>query len=86
MRVQGCRSRCPGTTVSWRQRVRSQGRGTSEIAAAMNAVNPRFIPRNHRIEQASEGKDEDRYGHKLPALAPGKTGYKEKSLDGIQVV
>jgi uncharacterized protein YdiU (UPF0061 family) len=38
--------------VEWRQRVRSQGRGTSEIAAAMNAVNPRFIPRNHRIEQA----------------------------------
>ncbi|MEE4163548.1 MAG: YdiU family protein [Woeseiaceae bacterium] len=38
--------------MEWRQRVRSQGRAPDEVAAAMNAVNPRFIPRNHRIEQA----------------------------------
>ena len=36
----------------WRRRILSQGRAPEEIAAAMNAVNPIFIPRNHRIEQA----------------------------------
>ena len=36
----------------WRRRVLSQGRAPDEIAGAMNAVNPLFIPRNHRIEQA----------------------------------
>jgi uncharacterized protein YdiU (UPF0061 family) len=38
--------------LEWRQRVRNQGRAPGEVAAAMNAVNPRFVPRNHRIEQA----------------------------------
>ena len=36
----------------WRQRVTAGGRAPAEIAAAMNAVNPLYIPRNHRIEQA----------------------------------
>jgi uncharacterized protein YdiU (UPF0061 family) len=37
---------------NWRQRIVGRGRTRDEIAAAMNAVNPLFIPRNHRIEQA----------------------------------
>ena len=36
----------------WRQRVLRQDATRSQVAAAMNAVNPLFIPRNHRIEEA----------------------------------
>jgi uncharacterized protein YdiU (UPF0061 family) len=37
--------------VQWRRRV-LDGREPGDIVASMNAVNPLFIPRNHRIEQA----------------------------------
>ena len=36
----------------WRQRVLNQNVDPAQIAATMNAVNPLFIPRNHRIEEA----------------------------------
>jgi uncharacterized protein YdiU (UPF0061 family) len=36
----------------WRQRVLGQGRSPDAVARAMNTVNPLFIPRNHRIEEA----------------------------------
>jgi uncharacterized protein YdiU (UPF0061 family) len=36
----------------WRQRVLAQDCAPEEITADMHAVNPLFIPRNHRIEQA----------------------------------
>jgi len=36
----------------WRKRVLGQGRAPAEVSQAMNAVNPLYIPRNHRIEQA----------------------------------
>ena len=38
--------------TKWRRRVGSQGRTPAEISAFMNSVNPLFIPRNHRVEQA----------------------------------
>ncbi len=36
----------------WRRRVGSQATESVEALAVMNSVNPIFIPRNHRIEQA----------------------------------
>jgi uncharacterized protein YdiU (UPF0061 family) len=36
----------------WRRRVLRPNRTPAEISTSMNAVNPLFIPRNHRIEQA----------------------------------
>jgi uncharacterized protein YdiU (UPF0061 family) len=36
----------------WRQRVENQATDSAEVVALMNSVNPLFIPRNHRIEQA----------------------------------
>ena len=36
----------------WRERVTNQGKTADEVAALMNSVNPLFIPRNHRVEQA----------------------------------
>ena len=36
----------------WRQRIESQGKTAAEVAELMNSVNPLFIPRNHRVEQA----------------------------------
>ena len=46
--------------AKWRQRTSNQGRAAAEISARMNSVNPLFIPRNHRVEQAiSEAVDDD---------------------------
>ena len=36
----------------WRQRIGQQEMAPAEIATLMNSVNPLFIPRNHRVEQA----------------------------------
>ncbi len=36
----------------WRRRVADQGKTPAEISALMDSVNPLFIPRNHRVEQA----------------------------------
>ena len=38
--------------LRWNERVLKQGRSAQEISGAMDAVNPAFIPRNHRVEQA----------------------------------
>ena len=38
--------------VRWRSRLAVDGREPSARAKAMRAVNPAFIPRNHRVEQA----------------------------------
>jgi len=38
----------------WRARLASEARGDAERRAALRAVNPAFIPRNHRVEQAIE--------------------------------
>ncbi len=38
--------------LRWNEHVLKQGRSALEISQAMNAVNPAFIPRNHRVEQA----------------------------------
>jgi uncharacterized protein YdiU (UPF0061 family) len=38
--------------LRWRQRVGNQATQCAEVVALMNSVNPLFIPRNHRIEQA----------------------------------
>jgi uncharacterized protein YdiU (UPF0061 family) len=36
----------------WRARLAEEGRAPAEIVAAMRAVNPAFIPRNHLVEEA----------------------------------
>lgn len=38
--------------IEWRDRVLGNGIDPEAVAASMNAVNPLYIPRNHRIEQA----------------------------------
>ena len=38
--------------MRWRQRIGNQGKQPAEIASLMNSVNPLFIMRNHRVEQA----------------------------------
>ncbi|MEM8547246.1 MAG: YdiU family protein [Pseudomonadota bacterium] len=46
----------------WRARVHRQGKSTDEIVSSMNAVNPVFIPRNHRVEQAITAALDGDYG------------------------
>jgi len=36
--------------IRWRQRVADEPQSAAERQAAMRAVNPAFIPRNHRVE------------------------------------
>ena len=48
--------------MRWRDRIRSQGIPASEIADAMNAVNPVLIPRNHRVEEVIEHAVNGDYG------------------------
>ncbi len=38
--------------AGWRSRLADEGREPAAAAAAMNAVNPAVIPRNHRVEEA----------------------------------
>ena len=38
--------------ITWRERVAGEGQSAADRAAAMRAVNPAVIPRNHRIEEA----------------------------------
>jgi uncharacterized protein YdiU (UPF0061 family) len=38
--------------LRWRKRIGEQKIESTEILALMNSVNPLFIPRNHRVEQA----------------------------------
>ena len=45
----------------WKKRVLSQSSTPEKMAAAMNGVNPLFIPRNHRVEQAIEEAVEGRF-------------------------
>ncbi|AWN38267.1 protein adenylyltransferase SelO [Methylobacterium radiodurans] len=40
--------------LRWRERLGRDARGPGETAAAMRAVNPAFIPRNHRVEAVIE--------------------------------
>ena len=42
----------------WRIRLRGERLGPPEIAAFMRTVNPAFIPRNHRIQEAIEAVEE----------------------------
>ncbi|MAT03620.1 MAG: hypothetical protein CL424_01035 [Acidimicrobiaceae bacterium] len=36
----------------WRERLTAEARDTSEVVAAMDAVNPVYVPRNHLVEEA----------------------------------
>ena len=40
--------------MRWRERIRAQGVTKDEVVRAMKAVNPLFIPRNHRVEEVIE--------------------------------
>lgn len=47
----------------WRARLTAVGADLAERRVAMHAVNPRFIPRNHRVEQAIRAaEDHDDFG------------------------
>jgi uncharacterized protein YdiU (UPF0061 family) len=49
--------------VRWRQRLREEPQSGAERQAAMHAVNPAFIPRNHRVEAViSAAVANDDYG------------------------
>ena len=38
----------------WKERVSQESISDEKIASSMNAVNPLYIPRNHKVEEALE--------------------------------
>ncbi len=48
-----------GWASRWAQRLRDEGRDPSEVSAAMDAVNPIYIPRNHLVEEALAAASDD---------------------------
>ncbi|PIO96920.1 protein adenylyltransferase SelO [Pleomorphomonas carboxyditropha] len=58
--------------TSWRQRLAAGSRSAGEAAAAMRAVNPAIIPRNHQVEKALDaiidGSDGSAYIRLLQAV------------------
>jgi len=46
-------------TARWRKRLAEEGTPADSAVARMNSVNPLFIPRNHRIEEAIRSAVED---------------------------
>ncbi len=49
--------------VKWRQRLAAENASPAERAAAMKSVNPAFIPRNHRIQQAIDAAQSGDFTH-----------------------
>jgi uncharacterized protein YdiU (UPF0061 family) len=47
--------------VRWRQRLADEPQSPAERQAAMRAVNPAFIPRNHRVEAVIAAAVNDDY-------------------------
>ena len=56
------RSAFDGWAVRWRTRLSSQTRDPQSIAAAMDRVNPVYIPRNHQVEAALAAATADDLG------------------------
>ncbi|MEZ2128971.1 MULTISPECIES: YdiU family protein [unclassified Sinorhizobium] len=50
---------CQPWLLRWRERISRDGQSVAARAKAMRQVNPAFIPRNHRIEQAITAAVED---------------------------
>ncbi len=46
----------------WRNRVATEGRSPGATRSAMHAVNPLYIPRNHRVEEAIQGAYANEFG------------------------
>ena len=71
--------------VKWRERLTSEARSEQERQAAMQAVNPVYIPRNHQIEaviRAAEDRNDFSLFHELHEVLqnpyrqqPGKESY-----------
>lgn len=50
---------CSTWLTQWRERLSRDPQTATERAIAMRSVNPAFIPRNHRVEQAIEAAVEN---------------------------
>jgi len=47
--------------VRWRQRLEREGRSAEKVKGGMDAVNPFYIPRNHKVEEALEAAETGDY-------------------------
>ncbi|MBN8182709.1 protein adenylyltransferase SelO [Roseibium aggregatum] len=63
----------------WRQRLESEGRAPAETRAAMNLVNPLYVPRNHKVEAALQSAETGEYLLLNELLDVLKAPYEERS-------
>ena len=47
--------------IKWRERLSREGQSEQERSAMMRAINPKFIPRNHRVEAAIAAAEQGRF-------------------------
>ncbi|MCK7611168.1 protein adenylyltransferase SelO [Roseibium sediminicola] len=81
-----------GWLVRWRQRLEREGRANEDVKSGMDAVNPLYIPRNHKVEetlQAAETGDYAPVKALLEVLSspfeeqPGRELYAEPAPDSF---
>lgn len=81
-----------GWLARWRQRLEHEARPAEEIKRGMNAVNPIYIPRNHKVEEALEAAETGDYDPVKALLEvlsspfveqPGREAYAQPAPDSF---
>jgi uncharacterized protein YdiU (UPF0061 family) len=65
--------------IRWEQRRSSEGRPAEEISRGMNRVNPIYIPRNHKVEEALDASEAGDYHLVEELLDVLKDPYEERA-------
>ncbi|MEC9403358.1 MAG: protein adenylyltransferase SelO family protein, partial [Pseudomonadota bacterium] len=68
-----------GWLKRWMQRLESEGRAPADTRTAMNLVNPLYIPRNHKVEEALQSAETGEYFMLNELLDVLKAPYEERT-------
>ena len=68
-----------GWLERWMQRLESEGRAPADTRTAMNLVNPLYIPRNHKVEEALQSAETGEYFLLNELLGVLKAPYEERT-------
>lgn len=68
-----------GWLVRWRQRLEREGHPAEAVKSGMDAVNPLYIPRNHKVEEALESAETGDYAPVKALLEVLSSPFEEQS-------
>ena len=68
----------------WRQRLADEEISVEESALLMNQVNPKYIPRNHIVEEVIEAEPKNKWGWYGKGYAFDELGRKEEALEALR--